>query len=359
VNVTQAEVLKEMNDEQKKKHKDLLERLKKIEAEKPKIPVAMGIENSGKLEKTYLLERGEPTNKGVELQPGFPIVLKVEKTLPAPLKESPAGLRTTLANWIADARNPLTARVMVNRLWQHHFGRGIVSSPSGFGVRGDAPTHPELLDFLAGEFVQNGWSLKYLHKAILMSAAYQQSTTASPDTLKVDPDNRLFSRVNRQRIEGEIVRDSLLEISGRLNAKMGGPGVSVPASEKATGVAPTNLGENNRRSVYLVARRNLRNPFLGAFDLPDSNLSCPKRERSTTAPQALVLLNDALVVDAANSLAIKLQNEPDAVIAAYRLVLGRKPSETEAKAAREFLKTSPLSEFCRALFNVNEFVYVD
>jgi hypothetical protein len=277
----------------------------------------------------------------------------------SPLRTS-TGRRTALANWIASERNPLTARVMVNRVWQHHFGRGIVRTSSDFGVRGEAPSHPELLDFLAGEFMRNSWSLKKIHKEILLTAAYQQSSNASPETLKADPENQLFSRMNRQRIEGEIVRDSLLAVSGRLNSKRGGPGVSIPAStDKGVHSPAPDKAESTRRSIYLFARRNLRNPFLGAFDLPDSNLSCPKRERSTTAPQALALLNDADVIEAARALAVKLKDEPEPVVAAYRLILGRKPSETEAQAAREFLKDSPLSELCRALFNVNEFMYAD
>jgi hypothetical protein len=202
-----------------------------------------------------------------------------------------------------------------------------------------------------------------MHKLMMMSATYRQSTMASPESLKVDPDNDLFSRMNRQRIEGEIVRNGLLAIAGRLNPKPGGPGVFVPTPSADKGARPAtptaDKKEATRRSVYLLARRNLRNPFLEAFDLPDSNLSCSKRERSTTAPQALALLNDTDVVDAAKALAAKLKDELDPVFAAYKRVLGREPTPTEAKVAREFLKDSPLSELCRALFNVNEFVYVD
>jgi hypothetical protein len=256
------------------------------------------------------------------------------------------GRRTALAKWLTDEDNPLTARIMVNRLWQHHFGRGVVRTPSDFGVRGDPPTHPELLDWLAAEFTRTGWNLKRLHRIILTSATYQQSTVGSADSVRLDPDNLLFSRMNRRRLEGEVVRDSLLAISDRLQMKLGGPGA-------AKRDAPS------RRSVYLFARRNLRNPFLEAFDLPDSNLSCPKRECSTTASQALALLNDSDVAEAAKALAAKLSNESDPVAVAYRLVLSRPATEMELQAAREFLNDSPLSEFCRALFNVNEFVYLD
>jgi hypothetical protein len=154
--------------------------------------------------------------------------------------------------------------------------------------------------------------------------------------------------MTRLRLEGEVIRDSLLAVSGRLNPKAGGPGVG-----------PSDKAGQTRRSVYLFARRNLRHPFLEAFDLPDSNLSCPRRERSTTAPQALALLNDAEVIEAARALAAKLKGESDPVATAYKIALGRSPSPTEAKAARAFLAESPLSELCRALFNVNEFVYLD
>jgi len=245
---------------------------------------------------------------------------------------------------LVDERNPLTARVMVNRVWRHHFGHGIVRTPSDFGVRGEAPSHPELLEWLASEFVRGGWSLKPLHRVMLCSATYQQSTTGSREALKVDPGNRLLARMNRNRLEGEAVRDGMLAIAGRLDRAMGGPG----AAKRST-----------KRSIYLFARRNLSDPFLGAFDLPDSNLSCPKRECSTTTPQALALLNDGDVADAARALAARLATEQDPATAAYRLTLLREPSRDEAEAAREFLKESPLSELCRALFNVNEFVYVD
>jgi hypothetical protein len=364
VSVSQADVLKQMTEEERAQHKDVLRQLKVLDATKPLVPLAIGIEDaSGTSEKTFLLERGEPANRGAEVEPGFPIVLTSEPARISPPRASTTGRRTALANWLTDDKNPLTTRVMVNRLWHHHFGRGIVRTPSDFGLRGERPTHPELLDWLAGQFMRNGWSLKRMHKLMLLSATYQQSTTASPAALRADPDNKLFSRMNRQRLEGEIVRDSLLAISGRLNPKQGGPGVLMPisAADKGarTATVTTDKTEYSRRSVYLFARRNLRNPFLEAFDLPDSNLSCSRRERSTTAPQALALLNDADVVAAARSLAAKLQEDPEPVMAAYRLVLGRKPTQTEMNSAREFLKNSPLSELCRAVFNVNEFVYVD
>lgn len=206
-----------------------------------------------------------------------------------------------------------------------------------------------------------------MHRLMLLSATYQQGTRANAETMMQDPDNDLFGRMNRLRLEGEIIRDSLLAVSGQLKTTVGGPSVFPPlpadvgnVKDWKTSPDPT---DHARRSVYIFARRNLRFPFLEAFDLPDSNLSCPKREQSTTAPQALALLNAGTVHGAANKLASRLEKEATTadrrIGLAYRLTLGREPSERERDLAREFLRESPLSEFCRALFNVNEFVYLD
>jgi Protein of unknown function (DUF1553) len=257
---------------------------------------------------------------------------------------------------------------MVNRIWQHHFGRGIVATPSDFGLRGDRPTHPELLDWLAAEFVEQSWRMKPMHRVMLLSATYQQATMTQPDSVKKDPTNALFGRMNRMRLEGEVIRDSLLAVSGGLNPKMSGPGVFPPLPPEAAvsakdWKASADPADHVRRSVYIFARRNLRFPFLEPFDVPDSNQSCPKRERSTTAPQALALLNSSDVAIAAKALAARLENEApsvdDRIVRAYALTLGRAPTDAERRLSREFLTESPLSEFCRALFNVNEFVYLD
>jgi hypothetical protein len=273
-----------------------------------------------------------------------------------------------LAGWVASPDNPLTARVLVNRLWQHHFGRGIVATPSDFGLRGARPTHPALLDWLAVEFVDRGWSVKQMHRLMVLSATYQQATAARPGTLARDADNDLFGRMNRQRIEGEVVRDSLLAVSGRLNPRMGGPGVVPPlppdAVPGAKDAKPSpDPADQVRRSVYLLARRNLRVAFLEPFDPPDTNQSCPERGRSTTAPQALALLNAADVAAAAKSLAQRVEREAadadERIVLVYRRALGRRPTDDERSLARAFLADSPLSELCRALFNVNEFVYLD
>ncbi len=373
INISPAEILKAMSETERDRCRDLQAQIKKLESKKPSVPTAMGIQDApGPATKTFLLVRGELSNRGDEVQPGFPIVLTsdqkiVHAKIEAP-KASSTGRRTALANWLASSDNPLTARVMVNRLWQHHFGRGIVPTASDFGVRGEPGTHPELLDWLACQFVENGWKIKQMHKLMLLSATYQQTSMPPAEALKKDVGNRLFSRMNRVRLEGEIVRDSLLAVSGRLNDKIGGPSVFPPlASEAAKGTGgwtvTADKREHDRRSIYIFARRNLRFPLLESFDLPDSNLSCPKRECSTTAPQALALLNAADVIDASKSLADKIAAEAktndEQITLLYRLALGRQPSPTEAKLAREFLERSALHELCRALFNLNEFIYLD
>jgi len=367
--VTPAEIAKAMPADDRAKLSDLQGRLKRFDFKRPApMPVAMGLSDaSGPAPKTRVLEGGELKNPTVEVPPGFLAVLS-PGGMGNPAAVEPAGASTgrrlALARWIASADNQLTARVIVNRLWQHHFGRGIVATASDFGLRGGRPSHPELLDWLAIDFVESGWSFKRMHRLMLISETYRQSTSARAG----DSDNTLFSRMNRLRLEGEAVRDSLLMLSGRFNSSMGGPGVVLPEAAAASGGAraatvTADPRERDRRSVYLFARRNLRHPFLEAFDLPDSNLSCPRRERSTTAPQALALLNAAEVSAAAKAMSERLEREvnlsEERVELAYRLTLGRSPTSAERDRATAFLRESPLGELCRALVNLNEFVYLD
>ncbi len=373
IGVSAKEVANAMSAEDRARLKELQAQLRQFDDRRPTpLPVTMGLSDAaGAPPQTFLLERGELAHRGEEVRAGYPVIL-LPRHEPAPARVEPrsasTGRRAALADWVASPENPLTARVLVNRLWQHHFGRGLVATASDFGLRGEKPTHPKLLDHLAGELVRRGWSIKQMHRQMLTSATYQQSAKASPEALTQDPDNRLFSRMNRLRLEGEVIRDSLLAVGGRLNRAMGGPGVAPPIPAEALEgfkgwtVSP-NPRDHVRRSLYIFARRNLRFPFLEAFDLPDSNLSCPKRERSTTAPQALALLNATDITQAAEALAARLERETrtdeEAIARAYRLALGRPPSPRELERAREFLAGSPLSELCRGLFNVNEFVYLD
>ena len=345
IEVSEKELAAELTAEQRARRKELIAKLPKP----PQLPLAMTLA-AGKAAKTHVLHRGEYSQPGEEVSAGFPEVLG------AP---APGAKRSDLAAWLVDPSNPLTARVMANRIWQHHFGRGIVPSPSEFGPRGRAPTHPELLDWLASEFIARGWSIKAMHRLILTSDAYRRSSV-HPEGAAKDPENLRYGRMNRRRLEGEVIRDSLLAISGRLNETMGGPGVFPPIPSDvlkgSRGWTVSDPKEHTRRSVYIFARRNLRFPFLEVFDAPDSNLSCPERGRSTTAPQSLTLLNAEEVVAAAKLVAERVGKD---VEKAYRLVLSRAPTPKERELAETFLRTSPPHEFIRALFNLNAFVYAE
>jgi hypothetical protein len=346
------------------------------------LPRAMALITSGaRSARTFLLHRGEITQPREEVQSGFPDVLCRLRGSPHPAD----GRRAALADWIVSPTNPLTARVMVNRLWQHHFGRGLVPTPSDFGTHGQPPTHPELLDWLAGEFIARAWSVKAMHKLMLLSATYQQASTVEPDVMSaepprsgtpttrrparsIDPENILYGRMNRLRLEGEVIRDSLLAISGRLNLKAGGPTVVPSASKEGlarveSAASAGSPADSPRRSIYMFARRNLRVPFLEVFDAPDTNLSCPTRERSTTAPQALTLLNAGEVTTSAKLTAERIRKEAaspaEQITHACRLTLGRPPTDRELELAQAFLAHSALEEFCRALFNLNDFVYLE
>ena len=382
-----AELLGTISPDDVMRRERLTDALKRI-PKPPPLPVTMALQNKGgPAPKTFVLARGDYNNPGEEVEPGFPVILNTRRMSDISIagkdeRTAMRGPRTILADWIAASANPLTARVMVNRIWQHHFGRGLVATPSDFGTRGSRPTHPELLDWLAGEFIARGWSVKAMHRLILMSAAYQQSSSASSDSLARDPENKYCSRQNRLRLEGEAIRDSLLAISGRLNRQMSGPGVSPPISAdiiktSKNWTASADAADQTRRSLYILARRNLRFPFLEVFDAPDSNLSCPERGRSTTAPQSLTLLNSDEVMEAARAMAQRLIKEAkstDARVAlAFRLTLGRPPTAREQTMTQDFLNAcssrrqtarseiamADWIELCRTLFNLNAFVYVD
>jgi len=304
-----------------------------------------------------------------------------------------------LAQWLTRPDNPLTARVMVNRLWQHHFGRGIVGTPSDFGKQGEPATHPELLDWLARELVARGWSLKAIHKLIVTSATYQQSSAWNRANATVDPNNQLLWRMNRRRLEGETLRDAMLAVSDTLNLKQAGPSVypELPAElgiPRGGWPVSANPLERNRRSVYIFVKRNLRYPLFSVFDAPDGNEPCARRHVSTNAPQALTPLNSKIVRQYAQALAARVLHdagtEPNDIIErAYQLTLSRAPDVTECKTLLAFLDeemkllrekhdekkslttfapnaasvdaatSAAVVELCHALMNLNEFLYVD
>lgn len=370
VKISDKEVAEMLSHEDKAKREQLLATLKKI-GKPPALPAAMALDK-GKPRETFILRRGEYSMPLDPVQPGSPQVI------PTRVKSTD---RRALADWIASPENPLTARVMVNRIWQHHFGRGLVATPSDFGLHGSSPSHPELLDWLASEFIASGWSVKHMHRVILNSETYQQAGSLEQGARSMEkgkaeafsmlhaPSSMLFAGFQPLRLEGEVIRDSLLAISGKLNLQLGGPGIFPPVPKEVIEGAKGGWNPNdhehdyNRRSLYIFARRNLRFPFLEVFDAPDNNLSCPNRERSTTAPQALTLLNAREVTTAAKATADRLRKEahtePDQIALAYRLILCREPKAEEKAIAQQFLQSSPLDELCRALFNLNEFVYAE
>src|SRR5439155_440595 len=291
----------------------------------------------------HLLARGDYAKKGdrVGMRPLGVLLPDDAPELP----DSPRP-RRELARWITDPANPLPARVLANRIWHYHFGRGLVATPNDFGRRGATPTHPELLDWLAGEVVRSGWSIKRLHRLILASSAYLQSSAdANAAARAKDPDNLLLWRFNRRRLEAEEVRDAMLAAAGTLNLKMGGPSVIVPLERELVGAlykpaqwaVTADSAEHTRRTVYLIYKRNLRLPFMEVFDAPDLQVSCPRRESSTHAPQALELLNGTMVHQQAAALAVRLAKETHSarkqIDLAYRLATGRAPSAAELRLA--------------------------
>ena len=315
-------------------------------------------EAASKAVETHVLMRGSPARQGDLVAPAVPAILvKEQPAFPGP-EASGTRRRLGLAQWIASDRNPLTARVMVNRVWQQHFGQGLVTTASDFGLMGAAPSHPELLDWLADWFMHDaGWSLKKLHRLILSSRTWQAAR--SPDSL-----------VRYRRLEVEAIRDSMLAVSGRLNPKRFGPAMK-PGIPQAALEANTDKEkvweasdeqEASRRSIYAFIKRGLVVPMLETLDLADTVSSCPQRQVTTVAPQALTLFNGEFVNQQAKHLAARLKREagddPVKQIAlAWRLALCREPSRDELAKMQAFLKEQPLEQLCRVVLNLNEFVY--
>ena len=376
---------KEMKDLQKKMAKvDDAEKpqyQKQIDALEDKMPAPLPAlysvaDNPEKVSPIHVLARGDYQNKGVKV--GMrPLGVLLPDTVPE-LPVETAQPRTKLADWIADPANPLTARVMANRAWLYHFGRGIVATPNDFGRMGSRPSNPALLDYLANSFVAGGWHLKPLHKLILLSSTYQQSSTSPIEAAASakDADNKLLWKFSRRRLEAEEMRDSMLAVSGVFNAKAGGPSIIVPVEPEmikllykpSQWAITKDASEHDRRSVYLMQKRNLRVPFMEVFDAPDLQISCPRREQSTHAPQALELLNGDLSNRLATSLAARLSTEAKTNTAridlAWRLAAGRLPNPAERALAAKYLAANSkdpnaLREFALAVFNLNAFLYVN
>lgn len=275
--------------------------------------------------------------------------------------------RLRFAEWVSHPRNPLPARVMVNRVWQYHFGQGLVSTPNDFGLSGARPSHPELLDWLAGQFIESGWSVKSLHRLIVSSATYRQQSAGDAKAAQLDADNQLLWRFPPRRLEAEVLRDAMLAVSGEINLQMGGPSFRpfTVASFNSDFYQPKDLPgpEFNRRTVYRMNVNSGKDPLLDAFDCPDPSVKAPRRGVTTTPLQALALMNNSFVQRQAAQLAERSLQQanrqiPEAVQAAYRFALGRAPSQAESARAAAVAKERGLSHVCWALLNSTEFVYV-
>jgi hypothetical protein len=366
---------------------------------------------------TYVLRRGQPGQHMDEVGPAFPVALAKEmdpaRSAPTDFAgstaEASAGRRSALAAWLTAPENPLTARVMVNRIWQHHFGEGLVATPNDFGAMGQPPTHPELLNWLASEFIARGWSIKEMHRLIVLSATYRQAgrSANSEKAAQIDPQNKLLWHMPRRRLDAEELRDSILAVAGTLNCKRGGPGVFVPLNDEVTSLiykgswdATPDPAEHTRRTIYLFVKRNLRPPMLEAFDAPNTMVSCARRSESTHAGQSLAMLNGSFAYEQSWAFAARLIREIGCngsleaeqtlaaiVDQAYQLALARAPEPAERDAAVRFLReqtatnkervanepikvpvelprsTDPmfataLADFCLVMLNLDEFAYV-
>lgn len=319
---------------------------------------------------TYILAGGDLAARSEKVEPGFLSCVTGSST-PAeiPFAGGSNGRRLALAEWIASPKNPFTARVMVNRLWQRHWGEGLVRTPSDFGKNGEPPSHPELLDWLAAEFVAKGWSVKAMHRLMLTSAAYKQASVHPQQAAYAakDPTNRLLWRMNWQRLDAEALRDSILAVSGRLNPAMGGPPVlfNVP-DDVAQGFEffkwfPSSDEDQRRRSVYLIQRRSVLLPMAETFDAPNLSTSCARRQTTIVAPQALTLLNGSLTRTEASHLAKQAIATPDPIGEMFWRVLGRSPSaaEREQSAKLSSQGQAGTASLAAVLFNLNEFLYVE
>lgn len=319
---------------------------------------------------TRRLNRGDVQSPAEEMKPGGLAALKIvphDFHLPADAPE--AERRRRFADWIADRRNPLPARVMANRVWHYHFGQGLVATPSDFGNTGNGPSHPELLDWLAVELIDSGWSIKHLHRLITQSSAYRQGSSYQTEAAAQDAENRLLWRFAPRRMEAEVVRDAMLAASGDMNWAMGGPGFrpfDIIEFNSSTYVPADKLGpEFNRRTVYRANVNSGKDPLLDVLDCPDPSVKTPRRNTTTTPLQALSLMNNSFVQRQAGRLASRIQGEglpPDqwraAVHRAYEYVLARPPTASELDRGLGVVKERGLANLCWALFNSTEFVYI-
>ena len=374
--ITERQIVGLMPEDEKSRHAELKAQIAALEKQKPKpYPTVMATgENGVQPRPSYFLRRGGIDAKGPRMTPGvLSVTSDTEYVFPKPPADAKSSWqRHGFAEWVASPENPLTARVMVNRIWQHHFGEGIVRTPSNFGKLGDRPTHPELLDWLATEFVADGWSVKSMHRLMMKSQAYRMASDDVAASMAVDPENKLLWRMPRARLEAEVIRDNILAVAGSLDRTLEGPCVYPyinpdlfqSSTSRTWPGKPEDDPSTWRRSLYVYSKRSIRYPLFEAYDQPNLVNSCDRRNRSTIAPQALFLMNDSFVILQAKRFADRLRKEAgndvgEQIDRAYRLGLGRAPVESERIAAAAYIKTSEggLAGLCQALFNLNEFVY--
>ena len=322
---------------------------------------------------SYFLVRGDPNSKGSLMKPGFITVATYgnPRTEIPPADGHTSGRRRALAEWLASRENPLTPRVIVNRVWHHHFGRGIVATLDNFGKMGESPTHPELLDWLAVEFMNRGWSIKQLHRLIMTSEAYQMASAyVDTQNQEKDPQNQYLWRYRTQRLDAEIVRDSVLVASGAINLSVGGKPVRPPLPETLVKSTIYNVWKNQedgpevwRRSLYVYRKRGMAYPMFEVFDMPDPNFSAGRRTVSTVPTQALTLINNDFVLKQAQMFADRIKKEAGddplkQIDLAYRIALARPPDETELALATDLLGTHSLVDLTHVLLNLSEFLYM-
>jgi|SRR5579862_2581304 len=371
---TWDEVLAITSDSDKAKRLKLREKLHEVELTEPApIAAAFALVDSGKpAPQSYVLRLGDPHSRLDPVEPGVPRVIQASYAIPSAAQ----GRTSALANWLASPTNPLTARVIVNRIWQFRMGYGIVRTPNDFGTMGDRPANQKLLDWLASEFVERGYSVKAMDRMIVLSSTYQQVSTPDEAKSKIDPDNRLLWRMNRKRFDAEMIRDAALAVAGTLNPQIGGRSVRIPiepevyelifTEHERDGLWPLSPDKNvqNRRGLYLYNKRQVRVPLLAAFDQPDAVTSCPVRPVSTHALQALSLFNSSFMQEVSHSFAARLEkacgNHRNCQIeTAWELALSRPPRKDEKQLIANFLSSGgSLPDFCLTLLNRNEFLYV-
>ncbi|MEI7687402.1 MAG: DUF1553 domain-containing protein [Planctomycetota bacterium] len=336
---------------------ELTDALTKLAGERPApLPTGLAVRDVGPQAPPIFIPK---KNRGEPIAPGFLTILDPEPATIVPASDgASAGRRSALAKWLTRPDHPLTARVLVNRVWQQHFGQGLVNTPSDFGRLGEKPSHPQLLDWLASDFVAQGWSFKKLHRQILTSMTYRQSAIqpASELALQKDPQNRLLWRMSARRLQAEQIRDAILAVNGKLDLLEGGPSVEIAQP---------------RRTIYTKLMRNNRDPLTEVFDAPEGVASVGQRNVTTTPTQALLMINGAFMIEQAKALAARLEKTPDEAVrveAAFRLAFGRPPSAAEVRQTLAFVaqqgeragrSDAGWIDFCQVLLNANEFLYID